>query len=294
MSRVLVTGGSGQLGQSLAFLSQTHPQPGVSWTFLDRKDLDLSLTASLASQLEGLLSQAAQSPLGAYTHLIHAAAFTGVDAAETQENLAFTVNEKATELIAKACAAHGICLVYLSTDFVFSGPRQTPWRPSDSIAPQGVYARSKAAGEAAVAAHCPTHYTVRTSWLYSPFGHNFVKTMLRLAKAHAEVKVVSDQIGSPTSALDLAVALRTLLFQAQLPFGRHHFSNRGATSWAGFAREIFNQQRLKTQVQEIDTASFGAPAPRPTYSVLENSLPFHQRDWKAALSEVLEHINKQK
>lgn len=297
MSRVLVTGGSGQLGQSLAQLSSpkagelsSEPPTPQLWTFLSREELDLAQTDALAGQLESLLRAAAQSPLGRYTHLIHTAAYTQVDAAETNESLAFTINETATKIIAKACAAHDICLIYISTDFVFSGHRDAPWRPTDPIAPQGVYARSKAAGEAAVAAFCPAHYTVRTSWLYSPFGHNFVKTMLRLAEAHSVVKVVSDQMGSPTSALDLAVALRSLLLHAEVPFGTHHFSNSGATSWAGFAREIFKQQQLKTQVRDIDTAAFGAAAPRPQYSVLENSLPFPARSWPDALQAVLAQL----
>lgn len=297
MSRILVTGGSGQLGQSLAQLSspKSGEQPSdqsaaQSWTFLSRRELDLAQTDGLAGLLESLLTAAAQSAQGPYTHMIHTAAYTQVDAAETHESLAFAINKTATEMIAKACAAHDICLIYISTDFVFSGHRDRPWRPSDPIAPQGVYARSKAAGEAAVAAFCPAHYTVRTSWLYSPFGHNFVKTMLRLAESHSSLKVVSDQQGSPTSALDLAAALIDLIAQSETPYGTHHFSNTGHCSWAQFASEIFKQAGLAVEVQPITTAQFAAAAPRPQYSVLENSLPFPARSWPDALGAVLAQL----
>jgi len=291
MKHILVTGASGQLGQCLSAMAADSPH---NWTFLDRAALDLSQISELPASLGALISAQETSTAAPFTHLIHAAAFTQVDAAETNESLAFAINDTATEIIAKACAAHDICLLYMSTDFVFSGPRNAPWKTTDSLLPKGVYAASKAAGEAAVAAHCSRHYIVRTSWLYSPFGHNFVKSMLRLATSHSEVKVVSDQTGSPTSAMDLAAALVFLIENGEIPFGTHHFSNSGTTTWAGFAKEIFKQAGVAAQVLPITSAQFAAAAPRPAYSVLANSLPLKNRDWTMALSDVLAHLNQQK
>jgi len=229
--RILVTGASGQLGQSLQYVLQhqlahlkasdvldstsTHEQMAAfaaahEFIFLDRDHLDLSPRETLSQDIEGLIEEYRPKAF------IHAAAYTQVDAAESDEKAAFHLNETATDLLAKACAQRNILFIYLSTDFVFGGknPHQKPFTPADPIAPEGVYARSKAAGEKAVQGAAGPHYIVRTSWLFSPFGHNFVKTMLRLAQQRSDrkplsISVVADQFGCPTSALDLARCFNT-------------------------------------------------------------------------------------
>ena len=306
MYSVLVSGASGQVGQSLRHVLDTEETPLFSknsWGFLDRSSLDLSQTDNLSSVIEGLLDKHAPKAF------VHAAAFTAVDAAETQKEAAFTINETATRILAAACAKRNILFVYLSTDFVFAGKStdQKPFLPSDPIHPIGVYAQSKAAGEKAVQLHGGPHYIVRTSWVFSPFGNNFVKTMLRLAKERLQfssepnqqtsarvkptISVVSDQFGCPTSALDLARALLALLTVQSLPYGILHFSNAGPVHWAQLAGAVFEQSNLPITVKPISSEDFAAAAPRPAYSVLENTLDPKARHWKEALAEVLSILN---
>jgi len=181
----------------------------------------------------------------------------------------------------------GVFALFTYLQILFSGASARPWRTIDPISPQGVYAQSKAAGEKAVAQFCPAHYMIRTSWLYSDFEHNFVKTMLRLGASQPSLKVVEDQLGTPTSALDLARFIVGLVSAPDIPFGLHHFSNSGSTHWAGFAREIFKQSGMPTVVSGISSQEFGATAPRPSFSVLENSMGPTPRPWQEALAEVL-------
>ena len=307
--RILVTGASGQLGQSLQYVLQhqlshqmtsdvldstpTHEQmaafaAGHEFIFLDRNHLDLSPRETFSKDIEGLIDEHWPKAF------IHSAAYTQVDAAESDEQTAFQINEQATALLAQACAQRNILFIYLSTDFVFGGknPHQKPFLPADPIAPEGVYARSKAAGEKAVQGAAGPHYIVRTSWLFSPFGHNFVKTMLRLARQRSDPKlpsisVVADQFGCPTSALDLARCLIQLIASKAQPYGIHHYSNAGPAHWAQLAGAVFEQRNLPITVKPISTKDFAAPAPRPHYSVLENTLDPKARPWKEALAEVL-------
>ena len=306
---VLVTGASGQLGQSLQYVLQQqlahqktsvfldstpiHEQmatfpAGHDYVFLDRNQLDLSPRESLSQDIDRLIEEHRPKAF------LHAAAYTQVDAAESDEKAAFHLNETATDLLAKACAQRNILFIYLSTDFVFGGknPHQKPFTPADPIAPEGVYARSKAAGEKAVQGAAGPHYIVRTSWVFSPFGHNFVKTMLRLAQQRSDrkppsISVVADQFGCPTSALDLARALILLIATKASPYGIHHYSNTGTAHWAQLAGAILEQRNLPITVKPISTEDFAAPAPRPHYSVLENTLDPKARPWKEALAEVL-------
>ena len=317
---VLVTGASGQLGQSLQYVLQQqlahqktsvvldstpiHEQmatfpAGHDYVFLDRNQLDLSPRESLSQDIDRLIEEHRPKAF------IHAAAYTQVDAAELDEQAAFHLNETATDLLAKACAARNILFIYLSTDFVFGGKNihQKPFLPLDPIAPEGVYARSKAAGEKAVQGAAGPHYIVRTSWVFSPFGHNFVKTMLRLAQERLSflseqnqqtsdrnpptISVVADQFGCPTSALDLARALILLIATKASPYGIHHYSNTGTAHWAQLAGAIFEQRNLPITVKPISTEDFAAPAPRPHFSVLENTLDPKARHWKEALAEAL-------
>lgn len=208
--------------------------------------------------------------------IINCAAFTNVDGCETQEELATRVNGAGPGYLAEAAQATGAVLVHVSTDYVYSGRQSVPYRESDPTGPLSAYGRSKLAGETAILASGLTRYfIVRTSWLYGPGGKNFVETMLRLAAERDELRVVADQIGTPTYTGDLAQALFSLLEVAERPgtFGIYNFSNLGECSWHGFAAEILRQGRagglpLKAQrVVAIRTEEYPLPAPRPAYSV---------------------------
>lgn len=279
MSVVMVTGANGQLGKCLQWLAPTNAH---TWIFLNREALNLSHLENLPQKTAVLLDQHAPN------FFIHAAAYTQVDLAESEPTKAVAINQTATALLAKACAKRGIVFIYLSTDFVFSSNTTSaaPKSPQASIAPKGVYAQSKAAGEKAVAAAAGPYYIVRTSWLFSHFGHNFVKTIVKMAKENPILTVVADQFGSPTSALDLSRALLLLLTPNTTPYGIHHFSNKGTVHWANFAREIISQYGVNTKVKNTSTKAFGAPAPRPTFSALQTTIT-RPRLWKEALAEVI-------
>lgn len=212
--------------------------------------------------------------------VIHAAAYTQVDKAEEEEALARLVNATWTERLADACRIAGKRLVYISTDYVFDGSRQTPWETSDPVAPLGAYGRTKAAGEAA-AATAPDHQIVRTSWLFGHHGPNFVETILKAAASRPELRVVDDQHGCPTATADLADAL--LRLQDHAATGIFHLTNQGPTTWWGFAREIVRLGGLATPVLTQSTAEAGRPAPRPAHSVLSD------RAWRALGEAPLPH-----
>jgi dTDP-4-dehydrorhamnose reductase len=207
--------------------------------------------------------------------VINAAGYTAVDRAETESARAYSVNCDGAGHVAAACARAGIRLIHLSTDYVFDGTKPDPYVEDDPVAPINVYGASKAAGEAAVRAQLPQHAIVRTSWVYGPHGHNFVKTMLRLARQRKEIAVVDDQTGSPTAAADIAHALTLLagkMMQADR-FGTYHLCGGGATTWYGFARRIFSLCRPSADaaptLRPISSLEFAASARRPINSRLD-------------------------
>jgi dTDP-4-dehydrorhamnose reductase len=239
---------------------------------------------------------------GALDAVINAAAYTAVDAAESNVEIAFAVNRDAVALLAQACARREVPLVHLSTDYVFDGLKTCAYRPDDPIRPQGVYGRSKAEGEAALRRHWERHVIVRTSWLFGVHGANFVKTMLRLGKERDTLRVVDDQVGCPTYAGDLAAALLDIAAQVADPdrkdaWGTYHFCNQVAVTWYAFTRRILALARpyerfRATEIIPILTAHYPLPAPRPPFSVLdctslERTFGIVRRDWEAALKEML-------
>jgi len=283
--RVVVLGRSGQLARCLAASS---PVPVLC---LGRSELDLSLSDTISEAL-----RAAQPDL-----VINAAAYTAVDQAETQPQAAFALNAHAPARIAEFCAARGIPLVHVSTDYVFDGRASCPYTESDETAPINVYGQSKLEGERAVARHTPQHITIRTSWLYSAYGNNFVKTMLRLGRERDELKIVYDQIGRPTSAHQLALVIWRIAEQLRnsfnvLPCGTYHFADSGETTWADFAEAIFAMSDFsdieRPRVERITTEEFPTVAPRPRYSVLNTSklervFQVRPHPWRESLREVL-------
>jgi dTDP-4-dehydrorhamnose reductase len=290
--RLLQIGASGQLGRELLDRAKNF---GVETTALSRRQLDLTDGEAAA---EAVLEAEADA-------VVMAAAYTAVDQAEIEEGLAFAVNAEAPGAIARACAERGLPLVHVSTDYVFDGTKPSAWVETDPVSPVNVYGRSKAAGEAAVTASGARAMILRASWLFSPFGSNFVKTMLRLAQTRSELSVVDDQRGRPTAAGDLAEfilgsALPRLVSETDpTASGIFHFAGEGATSWRGFAEAIFDlAEGPRPKVIPIATADYPTPAARPLNSVLdcsklERTFVVRPRSWRLGLSETLATLRRQ-
>ncbi|WP_269621004.1 dTDP-4-dehydrorhamnose reductase [Zhongshania sp. BJYM1] len=268
---ILVTGANGQLGQCLA--DQLIAQ-GITHTLLSRQDADINDTVVL----EKIVADKG------ITAIINAAAYTAVDKAESEHELAKRINEDGPAALAKLCSRFDIPLLHVSTDYVFDGNKKTPYLETDQTNPAGVYGQTKLHGELAVQRHCPKHIILRTAWVFSEYGNNFLKTMLRLAKERDTLGVVADQVGCPTYAGDIANALISIAKQlheveqnkseAQARYGVYHYSGNEAVSWYGFATAIFEEAHkqgvLKSipTVNAIETEAYPTPAMRPAYSVL--------------------------
>jgi dTDP-4-dehydrorhamnose reductase len=280
----LITGSSGQLGIAV---SQELDKLGMAFDAWSSKDLDITQSATVSEAIEKL------SP----AVIINCAAWTDVDAAESHEIDASRVNCEGPENLALAAKLCNSKLIHVSTDYVFSGESQTPWQVADEINPQSAYGRTKAQGESRVlATHPENSFVVRTAWLYSPWGKNFAKTMIKLAiKGEEEVRVVNDQIGQPTSAMDLAKQL-VELGQSTSSSGVYHGTNSGQGTWFEFAQEIFKLSgAMVGRVTPVSSSEYLRPAKRPSYSVLShaawaNTSVKPMRDWRVALAEAMPAI----
>lgn len=276
---ILVFGASGQVATEL--------QRQAAVTALGRADCDLMIPDAISGVIE--------------THqpslVINAAAYTAVDRAEEQEPQAMVLNADAPGAMARACAARGIPFCHVSTDYVFDGSGNTPWRETDPAQPRNAYGRTKLAGEQAVMAAGGQAVILRTSWVFSAHGANFVKTMLRLSETRDHLTVVADQIGGPTPAADIAATLLVMgraMAQGQ-PGGLYHYGGAPAVSWADFAREVFAQAGRATTVEDIPTTAYPTPAERPRNSrlsgdKLQADFGIPQPDWKAGLATVLKDL----
>ncbi len=256
---VLVTGGKGQLGQALAFAASRYPE--IGFHFASSSQADITHKESLHAIFDKLKPE----------FCINAAAYTAVDKAESEPEKAALINVTGAKNLAEICKEFGATLVHISTDFVFDGDRRTPYTEADATNPQGVYGRTKLLGEHAIEAVGGKYYIVRTAWLYSQFGGNFMKTMLRLAGERDSISVVNDQIGTPTNANDLADAICRIITSNKNHYGIYHYSNEGVASWYDFAKRIFEYNQVKIDLQPIPTSQFPTPARRPSYSVLDKS-----------------------
>lgn len=283
--KILVTGANGQLGKALRNLEQHYPQH--QFRFLSREDLPIHHFELVRNFFK------ADSP----DVCINAAAYTAVDRAETERDLAFQVNAEAVGVLAAVCHAHGTRFIHVSTDYVFDGSSDRPYREDDPTGPLTVYGESKLEGERQAIELNPDSVIIRTSWVYHETGKNFVKTIIRLLDEKPYIGVVNDQIGSPTYAGDLAECIMKAATSGKLVPGIFHFSNEGVISWFDFAKEIARLIDSKTEVRPISTPEFITPAQRPAYSVLDKSkivktygVKLHP--WKVSLKHCIEAIRK--
>ena len=286
-NNILVTGANGQLGSEIRVLSNGYE----NFLFTDRGELDITDFAAV----ETFISK------NAVGTVINCAAYTAVDKAECDAQNADLINNKAVENLAKICKDKDIKLVHISTDYVFDGKNYKPYLEEDKPNPIGVYAKTKYDGEKAILAINPQNsIIIRTSWVYSSFGANFVKTMLRLGREHESLGVVFDQVGSPTYARDLAKAILDILPKIKNHKTEiYHFSNEGVVSWYDFAKEIMKMAKLSCNINPIESTQYPTPAPRPHYSVLNKAkikrefgveIPY----WKDSLSDCLKNLGEKK
>lgn len=263
--RIIITGSKGQLGRSIQELSQRFPE--LSFIFTDIEELDICDSEAVDAFF------ARENP----SVVVNCAAYTAVDKAEKEEALAEKINHHAVANLAGACQRMGAKLIHISTDYLFDGLKSTPYTEKDIVRPRSVYGITKLEGETAILHAKIKSIIIRTSWLYSNHGSNFVRTMLRLGKEKETLSVVNDQVGSPTYAADLAEAILRILQESARDSNRfvpgiYHYSNEGVASWYDFARAIFdNSPGINCRVVPIDTAAYPTPAARPAYSVLNKS-----------------------
>lgn len=258
--KILVTGANGQLGRELRPLLE-NDFPGMA-LFTDVENLDLTDAKAVESFVRA----------NEVTHIVNCAAYTSVDRAEEEKMQCARINADAVKNIADAANIVGAKIIHLSTDYVFDGTNHRPYRESDKVNPISQYGTTKRKGETSLLALAPDAIIVRTAWLYSPHGNNFVKTMLKLAETRKEIKVVCDQVGTPTYARDLAAAIIAILKSHQWVPGIYHFSNEGAASWYDFTKAIFRIAGINNvKVTPIPTEDYPTPASRPFYSILDKS-----------------------
>lgn len=280
---ILITGCNGQLGNEMQLLESQYPQ--YQWYNTDVQELDISNQQAIeqfvaAHEIDGI---------------VNCAGYTAVDKAEENEELCAMLNQHAPAYLAAAVEKRGGWMVHISTDYVFDGTHHTPYVETDEPCPNSVYGRTKLAGEHEVMQHCKRSVIIRTAWLYSTFGNNFVKTMIRLGKERPELGVIFDQIGTPTYAGDLAKAIMAVVEKGIMP-GIYHFSNEGVISWYDFTKAIHRLAGITTcHVRPLHTAEYPTPANRPHYSVLDKTkiktvygieIPY----WEESLKDCIEKL----
>lgn len=286
--KILVTGANGQLGRELRNVLESEI-PGKA-IYTDIAELDLT-------DAKGVDDFFKKNDI---SHVVNCAAYTAVDKAEEEKLECAAININAVKNLANAADAIGAKIIHISTDYVFDGTAHRPYKESDKVNPISQYGTTKRKGETALLALAPESIIIRTSWLYSPYGNNFVKTMLRLGAELSKIKVVSDQIGTPTYALDLARAIYMVLMSHQWVEGIFHFSNEGVCSWYDFAKSIHRIAGIdKCEIKPIPTEEYPTAASRPFYSVLDKTrikatygvkAPY----WEDSLIECIKRINNEK
>ena len=283
MKRILVTGANGQLGQSI--LEQSKNYKEIECFFVTRNELDITNEELINHYFEDK----------SFDFVVNCAAYTAVDKAEDDQENAYLVNAKATEFLSKITHQKGIPFIHISTDYVFDGTEAQPRLETDQTNPIGVYGQTKLDGENLALENNPKTIILRTAWVYSRFGNNFVKTMLRLFNDKDSISVVADQIGSPTNAIDLADAILTIISKDDLTYGIFNYSNEGECSWFEFAQKIKEFSNSTIEINPVPTSAYPTKAKRPAYSLLDKSKirEVYQLDiptWEDSLKEELKHL----
>ena len=281
MTTILVTGGNGQLASCIKDVEKQYDDLNIIYT--DHLELDICEL----NQIQTFFKSNPQ-----INYCINCAAYTAVDKAETEAEKAFEINATGAKNLAQVCNDHDAILIHVSTDFVFDGEKNEPYTETDVANPISVYGASKLQGEVEIQQALKEYFIIRTSWLYSEYGNNFMKTMLRLAETRDGISVVSDQIGTPTYAGDLAEIIIQIINTKTEKYGIYHYSNEGVASWFEFAKEIFKLTKNKTKVNPIPSIEYLTSAKRPKYSVLDKKkiidvfkidIPF----WRDSLKKVI-------
>jgi len=281
MTTILVTGGNGQLASCIKDVEKQYDDLNIIYT--DYLELDICDLDQVKSFFESNKQ---------INYCINCAAYTAVDKAETEAEKVFEINATGAKNLAYVCNDHGAVLIHVSTDFVFDGEKNEPYTETDAANPISVYGASKLQGEVEIQQALKEYFIIRTSWLYSEYGNNFMKTMLRLAETRDGISVVSDQIGTPTYAGDLAEIIIQIINTKTEKYGIYHYSNEGVASWFEFAKEIFKLAKNKIKVNPIPSIEYLTPAKRPKYSVLDKKkiidvfkidIPF----WRDSLKKVI-------
>ena len=287
---ILITGAQGQLGNEFRFLSFTHPH--FRFIFTDVDGLDITKPRQVMSFFSKNTIQ----------FVVNCAAYTAVDKAETDVKLATKINVNGARNLAKACQVHGATMIQISTDYVYHNHQNTPFKEGDKASPKGVYAKTKLRGDLAALKFCERTIVIRTSWVYGIYGHNFVKTMLRLGKERPSLNVVFDQIGTPTNARDLAKTVLKIIQKVhnqevspEILRGVFHYSNEGVTSWYDFTKAIFEIREIDCQVNPIESSQYPTPAARPPFSVLNKQkirdvFGIEILHWRDSLKAVLKEL----
>jgi dTDP-4-dehydrorhamnose reductase len=291
---VLVTGANGQLGQAIQSIVGNHPS--IDFVFCTSLDLDITNLDNCEAVFQNKKPH----------FCINTAAYTAVDKAENEFEKAHLINVIGAQNLAEVCKKFDTTLLHISTDFVFDGTAEKPYSEKDISNPTGVYGQTKLDGEIAIQNTWEKHFIIRTSWVYSQFANNFMKTMIRLGSERNELSVVNDQIGTPTNAVDLAEVLIKIIYHSELVyfvssqklgsesnFGIYNYSNEGQCSWYDFAKEIFNQKGIIIDLKGIPTSAYPTPAKRPKYSVLDKTkitttFEISIKNWKESLKKCIQ------
>jgi len=270
--KILITGGAGMFGQEATKLF-------VAWGYevlcATKNDLDVTFLNAVEDFFEKNRG---------IDFVIHASAYTKVDDAESNEEQAFLVNAEGAKNIALVTKKYGIAVIYISTDYVFDGEKNSPYLPADKTNPINVYGASKLAGEKNIRRENDAHYIARTSWLYGAYGKNFVDTMIDLSQKQKTLRIVNDQFGCPTWTHDLAEMIKNLI-EKKMPFGTYHLCNSGYTSWFGLTQKIFEILKTDIELIAVSSAEFPRPAKRPKFSAMDNANC--SRAWDEALTQYL-------
>jgi len=280
MKKILVTGGNGQLATCIRDIDSTALE--FQFIYVDLPEFDITDKEKVSDFFNE----------NDISYCVNCAAYTAVDKAETEKNLAHSVNVLGAKHLAEACQAHNAVMLHISTDFVFDGDQGSIYSETDPKNPLGVYGLTKLQGEEVVSETLNEHFILRTSWLYSEHRHNFVKTMLRLGSERDTLNVVSDQIGTPTYAGNLAELIVRLIKHESEAYGLYHYSNEGVASWYDFAKAIMDESKTECKVLPIKTEGYPTPAKRPAFSVMDkskikNTLEMEIPHWRDSLQKCL-------